>query len=104
MQFGDNKLTTQLYKGLPPHYNDIVTAIRINKSNMTFTQALKLLTECEHTIGARRQSKSLVATAKKAQAQALAASTDNANNGRGKHRGYRRGYQARETPLRTLSL
>ena len=82
MQLSDNKLIIQLCKGLLPHYDDIVRAIRVNMSKMTFNQALKLLIYRECILGARRQSKALIASKKKTQAQALAANTDNADNGK----------------------
>ena len=57
----DSNLIQQLIKGLPPHYDDVVTMIRMTKPRITFHQALKLLVERERTLSNCRQSKALVA-------------------------------------------
>ena len=62
----DRSLIQQLSKQLPFHYDDIVTAIRMNKERTTFRQALKMLIEQEKTLGNRKQSKALVAKSAKA--------------------------------------
>ena len=62
----DSSLIQQLTKQLPFHYDDIVTAIRMNKGQTTFWQALKMLIEREKTLGNRKQSKALVAKGAKA--------------------------------------
>ena len=62
----DSSLMQQLTKQLPFHYDDIVTAIRMNKGQTTFRQALKMLIEREKTLGNGKQSKALVAKSAKA--------------------------------------
>ena len=56
----DSKLTLQLVKGLPPHYDDVVMMIRMNRPRVTFHHALELLAERERTLRIRRQAKALV--------------------------------------------
>ena len=76
----DSSLIQQLTKQLPFHYDDIVTAIRMNKGQTTFRQALKMLIEREKTLGSRKQSKALVAKSGKANASALVGTTGSGNH------------------------
>ena len=76
----DSNLILQLVRGLPPQYDDVVMMIRINKSKMTFHQALKVLIERERILSDRRQSEALIVGTSTSTSTSTNTSTSNSNS------------------------